>query len=297
VAVIAFRSPVTTPLHPKGQCSPASDDFCVTQQFNDPDFYWSNIDPVKAALGHRATDIGNFRCGYPIVAMAPGTAWRVQDNATALGAATNALGIVIDHGSGVRTAYWHLASWTAANGGPVAAGQEIGKLGNTGLGATCHTHIEMTVNGAKVDPEPHMFGAPLDTSAPSEDDEPVYNPADVLAIYGQQIVTKGAANVREKQGTSYPVLTLLPGGTQLTATARVVGEPANGSVEWYETKVELSGQVRVAFVHSSAVDVAIAPPPTGFTQAQIDAARLEGTSIGFSRAKTKATAAVQAIEP
>jgi hypothetical protein len=297
VAIIQFRSPVTTPLHPRGQCSPASDDFCVTQQFNDPDFYWSNIpNPPNPLPTHRATDIGNFRCGYPIVAMAAGTAWRVQDNASALGAASNALGIVIDHGSGVKSAYWHLASWTAANGAAVNAGQEIGKLGSTGLGATCHTHIEMTLNGVKIDPEPHMFGTPLDTAAPSEDDEPMYNPADVLAIYGQQLVTRGPTNVRAKQGTSYEILTTLPAGTAISAAARVIGEMANGSIEWYEVKVEL-GEVRIAYVHSSAVDVALAPPPSGFTQAQVDAARIEGTSIGFARAKTKAAAAVQAIEP
>lgn len=298
MTVIQFRSPVTTELRRKGQCTPASDAFCVTQQFSDPDFYWSNApNPPNPLPTHNATDIGNFRCGYPILAMAPGTAWRVQDNATALGAPTNALGIVVDHGSGVKSAYWHLASWTAANGSPVAAGQEIGKLGNTGLGSVCHTHIEMTLNGVKIDPEPYMFGASLDTAAPSEDDDPVYNPADVLAIYGQGLVTRAGARLREKQGTSYPILVDFPAGVQLTATARVVGENVNGSVEWYETKAELAGQVRVGFIHSSAVDLAIAPPPSGFTQAQVDAARIEGMSIGFDRAKTKAIGAVQAIEP
>jgi murein DD-endopeptidase MepM/ murein hydrolase activator NlpD len=298
MAVIQFRSPVTTPLHRKGQCVPSSDDFCVTQQFDDPDYYWSNIpNPPNPLPTHRATDIGNFRCGYPIVAMAAGTAWRVQDNASALGAASNALGIVVDHGSGVKSAYWHLASWTAGNGAWVQAGEEIGKLGSTGLGATCHTHIEMTVNAVKVDPEPHMFGAPLDTSAPSEDDEPMYNPPDVLAIYGQGLVTRAGARLRENRGTSYPVLTEFPAGVQLTATARVIGEPVNGLLEWYETKAELAGVVRTGFIHSSAVDLAIAPPPSGFTQAQVDAARIEGTSIGFARAKVKAAAAVQAIEP
>jgi hypothetical protein len=230
MAVIQFRSPVTTPLHRKGQCVPSSDDFCVTQQFDDPDYYWSNIpNPPNPLPTHRATDIGNFRCGYPIVAMAAGTAWRVQDNASALGAASNALGIVIDHGSGVKSAYWHLASWTAANGAWVNGGQEIGKLGSTGLGATCHTHIEMTLNAVKIDPEPYMFGAPLDTAAPSEDDEPMYNPPDVLAIYGQGLVTRAGARLRENRGTSYPVLTEFPAGVQLTATARVIRAGGRGA--------------------------------------------------------------------
>lgn len=301
MTTITFRSPVTIELRRRGQCSPATDAFCVTQQFSDPDFYWSKIDPAKAALGHRATDIGNFRCGYPIVAMAAGIARRVQDNAIALGAPNNALGVQIDHGSGVQTAYWHLASWSVADGAQVVAGQEIGKLGKTGLGQVCHTHIEATVNGVRIDPEPLMFGGSINTDVTSggAEDDPMYNPKDVLSLYGLQLVTRGTTNIRPKQGTSYEKLTTLPAGVTLTAAARVVGEPANGSIEWYEIKVEL-GEVRVAYVHSSAVDVVpvASTAPADCTE-QVKAARAEGvtagTAVGFADAKTRARVAVEAI--
>jgi hypothetical protein len=161
--MIRFRSPVTRPLHPpRGDAPREGDHFYVTQRFDDPDFYYANLpNPPNPLPTHRATDIGNGQCGYPIVAMAPGVAYRTKDDATRLGAPTDALGIRIDHGQGVTTAYWHLASWSVANGVRVSAGQEIGKLGNTGLGQICHCHIEATLNGQRIDPEPLMFGGSL----------------------------------------------------------------------------------------------------------------------------------------
>lgn len=182
---IAFRSPVNRPLHRQGHARQSGQDFDfrVTQRFGDPDFYWSKIDPAKAALGHRASDIGNWRCGDPIVAMASGTARRLRDNASRIGppGTSDALGVRIDHGSGVATEYWHLASYSVPDGSRIAAGQEIGRLGATGLGAVCHTHIEMKVNGQRVDPEPHMFGAswPLD----EEDDMDWRGDARVIPLH------------------------------------------------------------------------------------------------------------------
>ena len=168
--MIRFGSPVTRPLHPRRREGEPreGDHFYVTQQFDDPDYYWSNApNPPNPLPTHRATDIGNAQCGYPIVAMASGTAYRIKDNATALGAPNDALGIRIDHGEGVATAYWHLASWSVPDGTKVRAGQEIGKLGNTGLGQVCHCHIEATVNGKRIDPEPLMFEGTI----PAQEDD------------------------------------------------------------------------------------------------------------------------------
>ena len=155
---LRFRSPVNVPLLRAGTPKPvppdprAHDTFRVTQQFDSPDAYH------RDGRKHNATDIGNFRCGDPVLAMAPGRARRVKDNATALGAKTDALGIVIDHGHGITTEYWHLNGWTVSDGQMVAAGQQIGIVGRTGLGDVCHVHVEAKRNGIKFDPEPLMFG-------------------------------------------------------------------------------------------------------------------------------------------
>lgn len=308
MAIIHFRSPVTVPLHRAGECSPATDDFCVTQHFNTPDYYASQkVPPPDPLPQHNATDIGNFRCGYPIVAMAPGTAWRVQDNATAFGAPNNALGIVVDHGSGVKTAYWHLASWTAANGAPVAAGQEVGKLGNTGLGQTCHCHIELLLNGVKIDPEPHMFGAALDTTLPSEDDVKLPDGAAAMAqgVIGPGVGIRTTAvvaddNLIRRTEADTQVAILFPLNGQGTYADPVTGQQRR---DWLaiqygdETACVARAYVRDVFVTDAGKTVLPLPVAGGFTQAQVDAARNEGKSIGFSQAKTKATAAVEGIEP
>lgn len=172
MTTIRFRSPVTRPLHPPRIGPRIADEFYVTQRFGDPDFYWKDRDTAKYLAGHRATDIGNGQCGYPIVAMAPGRVIHVEDNATAFGAPNNALGVRIDHGHGVTTDVWHLDSRSVFNGELVAAGRQIGKLGKTGLGQVCHAHIEARINGVRINPEPLMFGGSITIGAavPEEDD-------------------------------------------------------------------------------------------------------------------------------
>ena len=155
---IQFRSPVTKPLLRKGTPKPmppdprAYDTFRVTQQFDDVDFYHGD------GRKHLATDIGNFTCGDTVVAMAPGTAWPLKDKASQLGAPSDALGVKVDHGSGITTEVWHLNRIDIAGGQKVAAGQPIGIVGDTGLGSVCHAHVEAKRNGVKFDPEPLMFG-------------------------------------------------------------------------------------------------------------------------------------------
>lgn len=158
MTTIKFRSPVTLPLLRKGTPKPAPPDprayetFRVTQQFNDVDAFHQD------GRKHNATDIGNYTCGSALVAMATGTVRRVQDNAKALGALTDALGVIVDHGHGITTEIWHLNGYAGPSSGPVAAGQQIGVVGRTGLGNVCHAHVEAKRNGVKFDPEPLMFG-------------------------------------------------------------------------------------------------------------------------------------------
>lgn len=161
MTTLRFRSPVTRPLYPPRTGARIADEFYVTQRFTDPDFYWKNIDTAKYLAGHRATDIGNGQCGYPIVAMTSGKVFHLEDNATAYGAPNNALGQRLDVGHGVMIDVWHLASRSVANGATVSAGQEIGKLGKTGLGQICHAHFEARINGVRIDPEPLMFGGSI----------------------------------------------------------------------------------------------------------------------------------------
>ena len=60
--------------------------------------------------------------------------------------------VVIDHGRGVYTGYWHLSALNVKVGDRVAPGQVLGEVGSTGLSTGAHLHWEMRVNGAAVDP-------------------------------------------------------------------------------------------------------------------------------------------------
>ena len=165
---IAFRSPVLRPLHPQHWVRPSGNlEFRVTQRFADEDFNWRRNNPTApndSGPRHNAVDIGNSQCDDPIVAMAAGKATCKTDGG-------GALGVILDHGSGVTTEYWHLNRQDVKTGDPVIAGQRIGLLGSTGLGDACHCHIVLRIEGEGDefrDPEKHLFGAPLTAAAEDE---------------------------------------------------------------------------------------------------------------------------------
>lgn len=60
--------------------------------------------------------------------------------------------ILLDHGHGLFTGYWHLSELLVAPGQQVAAGDLIGLVGNTGLSTGAHLHWEMRIAGVAVDP-------------------------------------------------------------------------------------------------------------------------------------------------
>ena len=64
------------------------------------------------------------------------------------------LGIIIDHGAGVFTNYWHLSSIdiNVETGTSVLRGDAIARMGNSGLSTGPHLHWEVVVHGVPVDP-------------------------------------------------------------------------------------------------------------------------------------------------
>lgn len=59
--------------------------------------------------------------------------------------------VIIDHGWGVLTGYWHLSSIDVAVGQEVLAGDLVGRVGNTGLSTGAHLHWEVWAGGVSVD--------------------------------------------------------------------------------------------------------------------------------------------------
>ncbi len=92
---------------------------------------------------HAGTDFGGN--GDPIYAPAAGTVVLAEK----LNVRGNA--VLIDHGLGVYSGYWHQGESVVHAGDHVARGDLIGYIGNTGLVTGPHLHWEMRVGGIAVD--------------------------------------------------------------------------------------------------------------------------------------------------
>ena len=95
--------------------------------------------------GHSGWDL-DAAAGTPVLAPARGRvvlaeALQVRGNA-----------VIVDHGLGVYSAYYHLSEIRVRVGQIVAAGEVLGKVGNTGLSTGPHLHWEMRVGGVAVEP-------------------------------------------------------------------------------------------------------------------------------------------------
>ena len=128
------------------------------------------IDPqysTTSAFGTRRTysvaDIGSFHAGQDfgapegvlVTAPAPG----IVVLAESLIVRGNA--VILDHGRGVFTGYWHLSEIKVVPGQVVNTGDVLGLTGNTGLSTGAHLHWELRVNGVAVDPMQFLDEAPF----------------------------------------------------------------------------------------------------------------------------------------
>ena len=68
------------------------------------------------------------------------------------GCATPARAVIIDHGNGYRSLYWHLHSIAVESGQTVARGEVIGVAGETGCAIGAHLHLQIQYLGRDVDP-------------------------------------------------------------------------------------------------------------------------------------------------
>ena len=60
--------------------------------------------------------------------------------------------LVLDHGLGLYTIYFHLQEFTVKTGDVVQKGQEVGRVGATGRATGPHLHFGVRLNGARIDP-------------------------------------------------------------------------------------------------------------------------------------------------
>jgi len=274
MAKISLRFPVAVPVLRLGAPKPlppdkrAHDTFRITTRFEDPDTL-GRRGPNGKVLRHNALDIGNFRCGDVVVAMAGGIARRTHDEARANGAPTDALGIIIDHGAGVVTEYWHLSSFSVENGAEVKAGDPIGFVGRTGHGGACHCHIELKVNGKRVDPEPAMFGGGVEPKGLSANVANKgggtmalrFGGARYRGLTNRRFTTHVVARFRAEPNRKSTVLKEFKKGTVVIPSGVVKGEdvanvaPAKGfaSDEWFEARLHTGAAFELGYFHASTL--------------------------------------------
>ncbi|MDQ3366072.1 MAG: M23 family metallopeptidase [Myxococcota bacterium] len=99
--------------------------------------------------GHRSQHLGldvAAREGAKIVAINAGTVTLVRDCFLAGNV------VVVAHGGGIASAYYHLSKPTVAEGDVLKAGAVVGLAGQTGRATGPHLHLSVRVPGGSVDP-------------------------------------------------------------------------------------------------------------------------------------------------
>ena len=94
---------------------------------------------------HAGTDWGAPE-GTPIIAPAPGVIVLAEPLFVRGG------GVIIDHGAGVYSNFWHMSRIDVKPGDVVETGDQLGLVGTTGLSTGAHLHWEIRVNAIAVDP-------------------------------------------------------------------------------------------------------------------------------------------------
>lgn len=99
--------------------------------------------------GHRAQHVGvdlTAREGAKVSAIGSGTVALVRDTFLA------GTVVVVAHGGGISSLYFHLSKATVSEGEPVKRGEQIGRAGHTGRTTGPHVHLGIHAANGMVDP-------------------------------------------------------------------------------------------------------------------------------------------------
>jgi len=103
-------------------------------------------------MPHSAVDI-TLPAGTPVRAIADGSIAFAGDQFF------GGRSVVIDHGGGVFSVYYHLKEFSVEEGRKISRGDRIGSVGSTGRATGPHLHFGVRVPGGRVDPT-RLFALP-----------------------------------------------------------------------------------------------------------------------------------------
>ena len=126
-----------------------------TEPFSRPiDLAYDTTSPFGTRRSYNGGPYSGYHEGQDFGAPAGVTVTVPADGIVALSEPLNVRGnaVILDHGRGVFTGYWHLEETPLQAGQAVSAGDFLGLVGNTGLSTGAHLHWELRIYGIAVNP-------------------------------------------------------------------------------------------------------------------------------------------------
>lgn len=199
---------------------------------------------------HDGIDISAPR-GTPVFAVKEGRVVVVDHTNDA-----NGLGIVIDHGSGEETIYWHSDVIYVSKGQLVTTDTIIGNVGSSGFATGPHLHFGRRLNGKMADPGIYLGDAPAAPWPPA----PAFNKG--------QVVTSRVNDLRVRQGSgiTYPIA----GKMNIGTIGRIKDGPrVAGGYHWYDVDFTafgggtgwVAGEFLVIYEEPKIIESLPTPPP------------------------------------
>jgi len=131
-----------------------------------PELYWTTAFSLPLPIGYQLTSPFGIRRSYnggpydsfhtgqdygaplntPIIAPADGVVVLAQE------LEIRGKVVILDHGAGIYTGYWHMRRIEVEVGQKVSVGEQLGMVGSTGLSTGAHLHWEMRIQGVAVAP-------------------------------------------------------------------------------------------------------------------------------------------------
>lgn len=260
-----FGNPVAGIIKPFG--SPPDGTFRVTAPFG-------SIDPFHPTP-HDGVDIGNGKCGEPLLAMTTG---KVSLAGTVPGSTALIIRIISDDHPDFEPAVAHCATIEVKVGQHVTRGQRIGTLGATGTTA-CHCHIGLKQKIAgvwkSIDPWPY-----LDQN--EEDD--VLQGTGATLVANRQGVVKGD-NTRFRSSPFIQadnIIAQFNAGAIIRPDFIVIGGLVGLDPHWYAGFMTTPKGQEFGYFHVSVIAPLVPIELTGFSQAQLDEAAKKAASVAAS---------------
>lgn len=201
---------------------------------------------VREALDFIRDDGGQTN-GAPVLASAEGVA---TQHSQPSGAGNY---IVITHSGGWQTYYFHLSSFSVADGTHVMQGQAIGLTGTTGASSGPHIHYEQLLNG--VGQKIKINGVSLEPY-PSYYNEKSLVSDNGCSGEGKPYMTWGSNRpVHAEANLSSPVVGTLPGPTLVYVVCQKQGESVTAegyTNDWWSKLSDPSGYISNIYIDDPA---------------------------------------------